>query len=349
MAASFELTPGRKIGPGEPCYVVGEVGQNHNGRIDLARRLVEGVADARADAVKFCKRHIPSDLARRAYHRAYEGSNSFGNTYGEHREFLELTNQQHAELKRKAESRELTYFATACDQHSVDALESAGAAFYKIASRDLINLPLLDYVAGTGKPVVLSCGMDVAQAIGEALDTVRRHHDRVLLLQCTSAYPTEFGDVNLRAMQTLQERFDVLTGLSDHTPGAAIAAAAAALGAVMIEKHVTLDRKMKGTDHACSLELEAFADMVRGVRAVEAALGDGVKRVPEAVADARQRLGRYVVTKFRVPRGTRLTESMLCLKTSGEGVSWRQRKHLIGKIARRDIPQDEQVTHDDVG
>jgi sialic acid synthase SpsE len=372
------LTSGRWVGVDHPCYVVAEVGQNHNGRMAVARRLIDGVAASGADAVKFCKRHLPSELTRDAARRPYTGRQSFGPTYGEHRRALELSPAQHAELKAYVESgrgagdwglgknqlanghlpspqppvhspaARLTYFATACDPQSVDDLEAIGVPFHKIASRDLTNLPLLDYVARTGKPIILSCGMDSLDEISQALDTVRMHHDQIVLLHCTSAYPTPYQDVNLRAMETLRREFDVLVGLSDHSVGTAVPLAAAALGAVMIEKHVTLGRRMKGTDHACSLELPELCEMLRGIRAIEQALGDGVKRVPDCVRATKTKLGRSVVSRWKIPRGTRLTEEMLCLKCAGGGLTWFDRKRIVGRVARRDIDVDETLTAADV-
>jgi sialic acid synthase SpsE len=338
--ATIDVAPNLRIGPSAPCFVVAEIGQNHNGRMALARQLVDRMAGA-ADAVKFCKRHIPSELTQAAFNRPYPGPNSFGATYGEHRQRLELSHQQYAELKQRAESRGLCFFATACDRASVDDLQQIGVALYKVASRDLTNLPLLDYIAATGKPVILSCGMDSLAEIDEALATVRRHHDQVVLLQCTSAYPTAYEDVNLRAMAELGERFDVLVGLSDHTPGHAVALAAVALGAVVIEKHVTLDRTLRGTDHACSLEVDEFCRLAQEVRIIERALGDGVKRVPQAVSLTQEKLGRWLVSAEPIRRGSRLLQSQLCLKSGGPGLKWRQRQRIVGRIARRDIAADE--------
>lgn len=345
---SIELTPGRWIGEHRPCYLVAEAGQNHNGQMAIARRLIDGVADSGADAVKFCKRHLPSDLTHEASLRGYHGQQSFAATYGEHRKALELSPGQFADLKEYAESKRLTFFATACDMKSVDDLEAINVPFYKIASRDLTNLPLLEYVAVTGKPIILSCGMDGLDEISQALDAIRMHHERIVLLQCTSAYPTAHEDVNLKAMQTLRREFDVLVGLSDHSFGLAAPIAAAALGAVLIEKHVTLSCTMKGTDHACSLELAELNQMAGDIRNVERAMGDGVKRVPASVQTAQAKLGRSVVSRCNIPQGTQVTEDMLCLKSAGEGLSWFDRKKLIGKTARRTIGADQRLSAADV-
>lgn len=343
-----ELLPGRLVGDGRPALLVAEIGQNHNGRLDLARELIAGAAAAGAGAVKFCKRDLASELTGEAARRPYTGRNSFAATYGEHRRALELSRQEHAELRRHALDRGIPYFATACDVQSVDDLLAIGVPCFKVASRDLTNLPLIEHMARTELPIILSCGMDGLDEIGPALDTVRMHHEQVVLLQCTSAYPTADEDVNLRAMATLRREFDVLVGLSDHTPGIVVPLAAAALGAVLIEKHITLDRWLPGTDHACSLELPELRRMVEGVRRVEAALGDGVKRVPASAARAKAKLRRSVVSRCRIPQGARLTEEMLCLKTAGDGLTWADRQRLLGKTALRDIPADSRLSTADV-
>ncbi|MBI1901008.1 MAG: N-acetylneuraminate synthase family protein [Planctomycetia bacterium] len=348
MPSRIELSAGRFVGLGEPCYLVAEVGQNHNGDAAIARRLIDDVASCGVDAVKFCKRDLACDLSAEISRRPYLNPNSFAPTYGEHRRRLELSPATYRELKAHAESLGLVWFATACDLPSVDVLERLGAPFYKIASRDLLNAPLLDYVARTGKPVILSCGMDGPEGIARALETVRSHHECVILLQCTSAYPTALADVNLRAMETLRRQFDVLVGLSDHSQGTAVPIAAAALGAVMIEKHVTLDRRMKGSDHVCSLEIPALRRLARDVRDVERAMGDGVKRVPECVLPAKERLGRSLVASRTIPAGTRITETMLCLKTAGQGLTWCDRQIIVGRITRREIPADVKLTSADV-
>jgi sialic acid synthase SpsE len=344
-----ELTPGRLVGDGQPCYIVAEIGQNHNGQVSIARQLIEGAAAAGADAVKFCKRDIASDLSREASQQPYLSPHSFGPTYGQHRQFLELSAAQHAELAEFARARGVCYFATACDPISADELQAIGVPMFKLASRDLTNLPLVEHLARTGKPLILSCGMDGPQEIAAALATVRGFHNRLILLQCTSAYPTPYEHVNLRAMPALREEFSVLTGMSDHSLGPAVPVAAVALGAVMIEKHITLDHRMKGTDHACSLTIEEFAQMVCDLRRVETALGDGIKRVPPSVETARRRLRRALVARRFIPRGTRLTPEMLCLKSAGGGLSWHDRDKVLGRVTCCDIAENARLEFDHLG
>ncbi len=346
--ASIELTPGRMVGPGFPCYLVAEVGQNHNGNPVLADQLITRLSGSGVDAVKFCKRHLESDLTEEFSRQAYDSPNSFAPTYGEHRQALELPEEDHEHLRDKATKANLTYFSTACDHASVELLERLNVPCYKVASRDLTNLPLIEHIASTGKPIILSSGMDGLREIADAFAVVRAHHDRVILLHCTSSYPTQDQDVNLRAMETLRAEFACPVGLSDHSLGTPIPLAAVALGACMIEKHITLNRKLRGSDHVCSLEPDEFIGLAESIRRIEVALGDGVKRVTQAVHSARQKLGRTLVAKFRIPPGTQLTEAMLCLKTAGGGLPWNARHELIGRTVRREIPADARLDCADV-
>ncbi len=326
--------------------MIAEVGQNHNGDMDVARELIDNIAFHKADAVKLCKRHIRSEMTDAMYRQPYYGPQSFGETYGQHREALELSQQQYAQLKVYAEDKGSIFFATACDVRSVDDLEQVGVPLYKVASRDLTNLPLLQYIARTGKPVILSCGMDSSAEIKQAIDTVRKHHNRIVLLQCTSSYPTPYKDVNIRAMHTLRKEFDVLVGMSDHTIGIMVPVAAAALGAVVVEKHVTMARHMKGTDHGCSLEPDGLRRYVRDIRNMELALGNGQKHIPEVIAEAKAKLCRSLVSEVEIPRGTVVTEEMLCLKSPGTGLKWSERGRIVGKRAKRDVPADVTLSED---
>ncbi len=346
--APLEWTAGRNLGIGWPCYLVAEIGQNHNGSMETARKLIEAAAAAGADAVKFCKRDLASELTAEASRRPYNNPHSYGATYGEHRRALELSREQHAELSDFAAAQGVTYFSTACDARSVEDLELIEVPFYKVASRDLTNLPLLECIAATGKPVVLSCGMDGPDAIHQALDVIRRVHSQVVLLQCTSSYPADPRDANLRVIPALRQQFGIHVGYSDHTLGGTVALGAVALGAVMIEKHITLDRALRGRDHACSLTPSELRTFIANIRTIEAALGDGIKRVPRSVSAARARLGRSLVARCDIPRGACVTEDMLCLKSAGRGLPWQERQLVLGRVARRDIAADDCLTVADV-
>jgi sialic acid synthase SpsE len=354
MTTPITLPNGRKIGEGEPCFVVAEIGQNHQGDAYTALRLMKAAHEAGVDAIKLCKRHVPSDLTRAARDAPYPGPQSFGATYGEHREALELSLREYAHFRERLEYNEWPeiLFATVCDQHSVDDVKAAlDPPLYKIASRDLDNLPLLDYVARLGKPMVLSTGMAEEYEIRIAIEVIRAHHDQIVVLHCTSEYPTPNQHVGLQWMAELRDRYEVLVGLSDHTPGIVAAQAAATLGAVMVEKHITLARAMKGSDHAASLEPEGIRRLVRNIRAV-----DAMRVTPstsrQALADAKQtsraKLGRSLVSRRTIEPGETITEEMLCLKSPGDGIRWGQRAQVIDRRSAVWLQEDTTIQMSDL-
>ncbi|HJT35731.1 MAG TPA: N-acetylneuraminate synthase family protein [Pirellulales bacterium] len=338
----------RVIGHTGPALVIAEIGQNHNGSLALAEQLIDAAAWAGADAVKLVKRDLESELSREARRRHYDSRHAFGRTYGDHRRALELSADDHARLSRRAAEHGLIYLATACDLPSAGLLDGLGVAAFKIASRDLANLPLLADVAGRGKPVILSTGMSAFDEVDAAVAVLREQDCRFILLQCTSLYPTPFEQVHLRSMNALAERYGSLVGFSDHTPGVLLPPVAVALGAAVIEKHLTLDRNLKGTDHACSLEPDEFRQLVHDVRRVEAALGRADKPVADGVETVRAKLGRSLVTRTPLPAGTRLEEPMLTLKCPGDGLSWFDRRQVVGRRLKRDLPADEKLSLDDI-
>ncbi|HEX5446240.1 MAG TPA: N-acetylneuraminate synthase family protein [Pirellulales bacterium] len=338
----------RTVGADQPALIVAEIGQNHNGSLALAEQLIDAAAWAGVDAVKLVKRDLPSELSREARRRQYDSRHAFGRTYGDHRRALELSADDHARLSRRAARHGLIYLATACDAPSAALLDELGVAAFKIASRDLANLPLLADVARRRKPVILSTGMSSFDEIDAAVGVMRERSCQFILLQCTSLYPTPFDQVHLRSMSALAERYGALVGFSDHTPGVLLPPVAVALGAAMVEKHLTLDRNLKGTDHACSLEPDEFRQLVRDARRVETALGRVDKPIAEGVETVRAKLGRSLVTRQPLSAGTRLEEPMLALKCPGDGLSWFDRRQIVGRRLKRDLPADEKLSLDDV-
>jgi sialic acid synthase len=330
----------RLVGQGQPCYIVAEVGVNHNGRLDLAKRLVDSAAEAGVDAVKFQKRSIKDILIAEALQQPYTKPTSLGATYGEHRERLELSDQAYWELKTHCEAKAISFLASAWDIRSADFLEELGVPAYKIASADVTNLPLIERIARKGKPILISTGMSEMEEIYDAVATVREHHDQIILLQCTSAYPCDNDQINLRMMETLRREFDVLVGYSGHERGLAPSEAAAALGAVTIERHFTLDRTMPGPDHAASLEPHGLYLLVRNIRNIEAALGSPEKRVLDIERPVRERLAKSVVSACDIPAGTEITLEMLTVKGPGSGISPRLSPLLVGVVSQMDIPAD---------
>jgi sialic acid synthase len=339
---------GHQVGNGLPPFIAAEIGQNHNGDPALARRLIDMAGRCGATAVKFQKRDMGHDLTKEAYSRPYPGPNSFGETYGAHREFLELSEAQHRELRDFSLSRGIVYFCTACDEPSVDIMERIGNPIYKVASRDVTNIPLLQYIARTRKPVVLSTGMAELRDIREALDALGDGPSGIIIVQAVSQYPADLEHVNLRAMETLRREFGHPVGLSDHSAGIIAAVTAAILGACYIEKHVTLARAMKGSDQAGSLEEEGLRRTIKYIREARIACGDGRKEFNIAAAPARSKLGRSLTTRVAIAKGERISEQMLCLKSPGDGIQWRDRHLVVGKVATRAIAADQQVVASDV-
>ncbi len=335
------------VGDSYPTYIIAEIGQNHNGEVRLAKKLIDMAVDCGANAVKFQKRDIPSELTKDAYDKPYDNSNSFGHTYGEHRIFLELNETQHLELKEYALAKGITYFCTPCDVPSVELLERIGCPFYKVASRDLTNVPLLESLGKTGKPVIISTGMASLDDIDVAIEALQLGKDKLMILQCTSQYPCAIENVNLKVMDTLKERYGLITGFSDHTSGVVISTAASVMGAAIIEKHVTLNRTMKGTDQPGSLEKAGLSKLVEYIRACEIAIGDGIKEVNPATAAAKIKLARSVTSKVDIKKGTPLTDELICLKSPGNGIKWNSRDIILGKKAIIDITADVTLNSDD--
>ena len=330
----------RLVGDGQPCFIVAEAGVNHNGQLELAKRLVGVAVRAGADAVKFQKRSIPAILIREALDMPYLKPNSLGATYGEHRQRLELPEEAYWELVDLCRKEGITFLASAWDQRSADFVEELGVPAFKIASADLTNLPLVEHIARKRKPIIMSTGMSEMEEVVDAVNTVLRVHDQLILLQCTSAYPSEYVDLNLRAIEMLRREFGCLVGYSGHERGLATTEAAVALGACLVERHFTLDRTLPGPDHAASLEPRGLELLVRDIRHVEVALGAPQKRVLPSEVPVRERLAKSVVAARHIPAGHRIAGEDLAVKGPGTGISPRHLGRLIGVVARRDIPAD---------
>lgn len=269
---------GRPVGPGHPVYVIAEIGLNHNGDVELAKRLIDVAADAGADAVKLQKR--TPELATPPHMRDVVRETPWGTmTYLEYRHRVELDRDQYIEIGDHATLRGLAWFASPWDEPSVEFLEDLNVAAYKIASASVTDLALLRAVAATGRPVILSTGMSTLEQIDAAVAELDAD-DRLVILHATSTYPMPADEANLRMIPALEARYPgVPIGYSGHERGLQISLAAVALGATVVERHITLDRTMWGSDHAASLEPQGLEHLVRDVRIIEEALGDGVKRV----------------------------------------------------------------------
>lgn len=334
-------------------YLIGEIGQNHNGSVDIAKLIVDGIARPvkeelfgltlkGMDAVKLTKRDLKEELSDSQMLRPYENPNSFGKTYGEHREFLELSDEQHYEVYQYAKSYGLDFVETLCAIGCLSIFKYFTPDFLKVASRDLTNLPLLNALAETKVPIILSTGMAGRKELDEALEVISKHHNEISILHCVSQYPTEPKNTNLNTIKYLQKNYSAYRiGYSDHTIGIATPVAAAAMGAEIIEKHITLDRRMKGTDQKGSLGPDGVNRMVRDIRLLDMSMGKEDIFVAEGVDVAREKLERSVASNRDIKAGELITEKDIHLLSPGDGVKWVDRGQIIGKKSVADIPANE--------
>lgn len=334
----------------KPCYVIAEIGVNHNGSLDLARQMIDAAAAARADAVKFqtfrAEDLVTATAAKADYQRT--------NTQNDDSQFamlkaLELSESDFAILKTYCAEAGIAFLSTPFSEDAVDLLARIGVDAYKVSSGDLTHLGMLTHMAKQGKPIILSTGMGTIADVAEALDAIAVGGDvPVSLLHCVSNYPAAPEDCNLAAIDTMAQAFGVPVGWSDHTLGHAISWAAVARGAQIIEKHITLDRSLPGPDHMASMEPGDFADFVAGIRMIEAAKGDGRKR-PTAAEQRTALAGRRSITAaYDLPKGTVLTTDNLKIVRPGTGLAPRHLPMMLGAVLTRDVPADTPLTASDI-
>lgn len=345
---TIELSSGARIGPGEPCYLIAEAGVNHNGDMGLARELVDAAYEAGADAVKFQTFVAEEVISAQAPQAEYQKAN-----LGQETSQLEMVRpyqfdyDQFLQLRDYADQRGITFLSTPHDITVIAWLERLDVAAFKVGSADVTNLPYLRRLARSGRPVLLSTGMSTLSEVEGAIATLRSAGDPPLLLyHCVSNYPSNPADSNLRAMATLRAAFDVPVGFSDHTLGITAAVAAVALGAMSIEKHLTLSHDLPGPDHVASLEPEGFKTLVDAVREVESALGDGVKRRLPSEANTHLVARKSLVARRDLPAGTVLSEDMLAVKRPGSGLDSSYLPVVLGRTLVRALAVDALLTWD---
>lgn len=329
------------IGNDLPVQIIGEIGQNHNGSIENAKKLIDMCALCNIKFVKFQKRDIETEFTKKGYNRPYINKNSFGKIYGKHREFLELNKEQHRVLKEYANKKGLIYFCTPCDIPSLKIMEEIGCPFYKVASRDITNIPLLKELGKIGKSVIISTGMAEYEDIDLALKTLNLDTNKVVILQCTSEYPCPPKNCNLNVITTFKEKYQNVIGLSDHSDGILAATIASLLGASIIEKHITLDRCMKGTDHPGSFEFVGLQKLQKYIKTIPIMLGSFDKKVEKNVEYAKHKLMKSITSNCNIKKGDIFTEKMFCLKCPGNGLLWKEKDKIIGKKSNRNIEADE--------
>lgn len=333
---------GVTIGDSTPCYVIAEVGHNHQGSIAKAKEMFVEAQRAGANAVKLQKRDNRTLFTRAMFDKPYENENSFGPTYGAHREALEFGREAYQELQAYACELGITFFATAFDEPSADFLAALDMPAYKLASGDLTNTPLLRHIAAFQRPVILSTGGATLAQVRTAVEAVLAINPRLCVLQCTATYPASADEMNLRVIETFRSEFpDVVIGLSDHYNGIAMAVAAYVLGARVIEKHFTLNHTMKGTDHAMSLEPIGMHKMIRDLQRAAQAMGDGVKRQLPSETPALVKMAKSLYAARDLPRGHRLTAEDLAAKSPGGGVPPAELASIVGRVLSQPLRSDD--------
>ncbi|HVR72967.1 MAG TPA: N-acetylneuraminate synthase family protein [Planctomycetota bacterium] len=330
------------------CYVIAEVGHNHQGDIEKAIELFRAAKLAGANAVKLQKRDNRTLYTRDLYNKPYDHENSFGKTYGEHREFLELGRDEYQALARFAREIKIDFFSTAFDFRSADFLIELDMPAFKIASGDIRNLPLLKHVARFGRPMIISTGAATLDDVHRAHDVAASLNPQVSLLQCTAGYPARFEDLDLRVITSFREAFPhSVIGLSAHDNGIAMAVAAYVLGARIVEKHFTLNRASRGTDHAFSLEPLGLQKMVRDLRRTRVALGTGVKRIYPSEEPALVKMGKQLVAARELAAGHVLTLEDVAIKSpGGTGLMPYELDHVLGKRLQKGLAADEPLRAD---
>lgn len=334
------------IGKGEKVFIIAEVGINHNGDLEIAKKLIDAAKDAGADAVKFQKRTTNEILTKEGLEKPYTSPHAFAATYGEHRNKLEFGEKEYKELKKYCSDKGILFFASVWDPVSADFMEKLGTDAYKIPSADLINIPLLQYVARKGKPVLLSTGMNTMEEIEAAVRTVLHENSKVILFHCLSLYPSPEDKIQVAFMDTIRDKFAPLpVGYSGHEIDLLPTLIAVSKGAVVVERHLTLDKKMKGSDHSGSLEPHQFTELVSSIRRIEKILGDSKERIlPAELKPLREKLAKSVASRVAIKKGTLITQEMLAVKGPGTGIPPAKIYDLIGKIAKEDIAEDTIIT-----
>ena len=344
MARELRIN-GTLINDESDCYVIAEVGHNHQGDLEKCFELFRAAKLAGANAVKLQKRDNKTLYSRALYEKPYDHENSFGKTYGEHREFLEFGRSEYEALVKFSRDIKIDFFSTAFDHGSADFLVELDMPAFKIASGDIRNIPLLRHVAKFGRPMIVSTGASTLEDVKRAHDAISAVNPQVCLLQCTAGYPARFEDLDLRVIEGFRREFpDRVIGLSAHDNGIAMAVAAYVLGARVMEKHFTLNRASKGTDHAFSLEPLGLQKMVRDLRRTRVALGTGVKRIYPSEEPALVKMGKQLVAARSVEAGQVLTADDVAIKSpGGEGLLPYELDRVIGRKVSKRLSADEPI------
>jgi len=334
--------------------IIAEAGVNHNGDLNLAKKLIDVAAESGADYVKFQTfktEKLVSQFAKKSVYQIQQLTNEDDLQFSMLKN-LELTKSAHHELIKHANEKGIAFLSTAFDEESIDLLDELGIPFFKIPSGEITNLPFLEYVAYKGKPIVLSTGMSTLEEVKEAIGILRKNgvkKEDLIVLHCTTEYPTPFIDVSLGAMNLIKEQCDVKVGYSDHTLGIEVAIAAVARGAVLIEKHFTLDKSLPGPDHKASLDPDELFKMVQGIRNIECALTGNNKKEPTSAELENRKVARKSVhSRTNLPKNHRLVKDDLIMLRPGDGISPMKIDQIIGKKLVHDIETEHKLNFNDL-
>ena len=336
----------RRVGPGFPCFVIAEAGVNHNGEVELARQMVHTAVESGADAIKFQTFNAEKLASTHAAKAEYQIVNSHDSeSQLEMLRRLELDENSVNALRSECLKSKILFLSTPFDDESVDQLVAFGIPAIKIASGEINNFPLLEHIARTGKPMILSTGMSFLGEVDAAVRAIRSTgNNQLALLHCTSNYPALPVEMNLRAMHTLAQAFQLPVGLSDHSEGIEIPLAAVAMGACILEKHFTLDRSLPGPDQASSIEPDELTSMMQGIRKVEAALGHGRKEPAERELETAAVARKSLVAYEKIPAGTKIEKGQIAIMRPGTGLAPGMLPYVVGRVAKLDIPAGELIT-----
>ena len=331
------------------AYVIAEVGHNHQGNLESALDLIRAAARSGASAVKFQKRNNKKLFTPSAYDEIYNSENAFGKTYGTHRDFLEFGEVEYKKCINEAQNLGITFFSTAFDFDSADFLDDLKFPIFKVASGDLQSIPLLKYIAKFDKPMIISTGGSTFEMIDLAVSEIQKFHNKIVILQCTASYPASYSELNLRVIKKLREKYpENVIGYSGHENGIAMPIVAYTLGARVIEKHFTLNRALKGTDHAFSLEPQGMQKMVRDLNRAHEAMGDGEKKILETEKAPLRKMGKMIVAAKDLEIGHTIQESDLEYRSPSLGLPPSMNGLVIGKKLKRRLFAFEKIQTEDL-
>lgn len=336
----------KPIGEGHPCFIIAEAGVNHNGRLSLAKKLIDCAKKAGADAVKF-QTFKAEKLATHTTPKAdyQKKTTPRRETHYAMLKKLELTEHQFGELKAYADKKKILFLSTPYDTESVELLTRLDIKAFKVSSADITNIPLLALIAKKRLPIIISTGMSTLGEVEEAIHTIDgAGNSKYALLQCNFNYPAKVNEINLRAMQTLKQAFQVPVGYSDHTEGIEVAIAAVALGACIIEKHLTLDKDMPGPDHKASADATVFTTMVKGIRNIEKSLGSSKKYPTPSENHNRQTSRRSLTAAVTLPQNTTIQLEHIAIKRPGTGIPPKYLNEIVGSKTTETISADELIS-----